>query len=295
MSQITSSIEQLERIAVLGAGTMGHGIAQSAAQAGLEVTLYDVSEAALDAGLGKVRANLEAGVARGKLTAEAIEETLSRLSATTELEAALDEAGLVIEAVPERLALKQELFGQLGALCEPDVVLATNTSSFSIDALAEASGRAEQVIGLHFFNPVHIMRLLEIVVGPRTAEPVVTLAFALAERLGKTAIRVKDSPGFATSRLGIALAMEAIRMVEQGVASAADIDTAMELGYRHPMGPLRLTDLVGLDVRLDITRYLHAQLGTENFAPPRLLEEMVAAGRLGRKVGRGFYDYPDEG
>jgi len=285
------SLSQIDRIAVLGAGTMGHGIAQVAAAAGFEVVLYDIDEEAVDRGLERVRSNLLKGVKRGKVDEASVPSTLERLTGSVDLDATIDGANLVIEAVPERLELKRELFAELGEKTGDDVVLGTNTSSFSISRIGEASGAPERVVGLHFFNPVHIMQLLEVVVGEQTREDVVELAFALAKRLKKTPIRVKDSPGFATSRLGIALAMEAIRMVEDGVASPADIDTAMELGYRHPMGPLRLTDLVGLDVRLDITRYLYDKLGTDTFKPPKLLEEMVAEGRRGKKSGRGFYDY----
>ena len=285
------SIEQLETVAVLGAGTMGHGIAQVCAMQGLTVRLQDINEAGLEHATQRVRGNLEKGVARGKLDAATVTPTMARLSTTTSLEAAIDGAQLIIEAVPERMEIKRQLFTTLGEKAAPGAVLATNTSSFSIGALGEVSGRPEAVIGLHFFNPVHIMKLLEIIVAEKTDAAAVSLAKGFAERLGKSPIQVKDVPGFATSRLGIALAMEAIRMLEQGVASAKDIDAAMELGYRHPMGPLKLTDLVGLDVRLDITRYLYEALGSESFKPPALLEELVAQGRLGKKVGRGFYDY----
>lgn len=284
-------IEDISRIAVLGAGTMGHGIAQVSAAAGYSVALYDISDEAVQAGLTRIEKNLAKGVDRGKVDPDTVPGIIRRLSSHHQLESAIDGAQVIIEAVPERLELKQQIFGMLGEKASDEAILATNTSSFSIDSIGDAAGAPDRVVGLHFFNPVHIMKLLEVVVGERTAPEVEAVAMALAEKLGKTAIRVKDSPGFATSRLGIALAMEAIRMVEEGVASPNDIDTAMELGYRHPMGPLRLTDLVGLDVRLDITRYLHDKLGTDTFEPPRLLEEMVEDGRLGKKVGRGFYDY----
>jgi 3-hydroxybutyryl-CoA dehydrogenase len=275
---------------------MGHGIAQVAAAAGWPVRLYDVTDAAAAAGVARVQANLQGAVTRGKLAAADAAATAARVTPTADLLAAIADADLIIEAVPERLDLKRALFAQVAAAAPPRAVLGTNTSSFSIDAIADAAaqGRPDapaRVIGLHFFNPVHIMKLLEVVVGPRTAEATAATALAFAAALDKQPIRVQDSPGFATSRLGIALALEAIRMLEQGVASAADIDAAMELGYRHPMGPLRLTDLVGLDVRLDIARYLHQQLGGDTFQPPALLEDLVARGRLGKKSGGGFYDY----
>lgn len=291
------TIEQVQVVAVLGAGTMGHGIAQVTAAAGWPVRLYDINDEAVNKGLGRIRANLQGAVERGKLAAADSDATLARIMTTADLGAAVAGADLIIEAVPERLEIKQALFAEVMKHAQPDAVIGSNTSSLSIGSLANvvanAGGKeaASRVIGLHFFNPVHIMKLLEVIVAEQTAEDTVALAFAYAQRLDKQAIRVKDSPGFATSRLGIALAMEAIRMLEQGVASAADIDTAMELGYRHPMGPLRLTDLVGLDVRLDIARYLHAQLGGDMFKPPALLEQLVAQGKLGKKCGHGFYDY----
>jgi 3-hydroxybutyryl-CoA dehydrogenase len=283
-------------IAVLGAGTMGHGIAQVAAAAGWPVRLYDINDDATARGRARIQQNLDGAVSRGKLDAAAAQETLARVTTTSDLRAAVADADLVVEAVPERMDLKRALFQEVAAAAPAHAILGTNTSSFSIDAIADAAALGHpdapaRVIGLHFFNPVHIMKLLEVVVGARTAPLTAQTALAFAVALDKQPIHVQDSPGFATSRLGIALAMEAIRMLEQGVASAADIDAAMELGYRHPMGPLRLTDLVGLDVRLDIARYLHQQLGGDMFKPPALLEDLVARGRLGKKTGGGFYDY----
>ena len=199
----------------------------------------------------------------------------------------------MIEAVPERMALKREIFTALDEAAAEDALLASNTSSLSISEMQAATRRPQRMLGLHFFNPVHINRLVEIVRGRGTSEDAIARALGFVARIGKEAIVVNDSPGFATSRLGVLLGLEAMRMLEEGVASAADIDRALELGYRHPMGPLRLTDLVGLDVRLDIARYLHEQLGAECFRPPRILERMVAEGRLGRKSGRGFYDWEE--
>ena len=269
---------------------MGHGIAQVCAQAGLETTLFDIDDARVQAGIAAISKNLQKGVEKGKVTEAARQETLARLSPCTELLEEAEGLDLVIEAVPEKLELKRDLFARLSAAMHADAVLATNTSSLPITAIAEAARRPERCIGLHFFNPAHILPLLEIVVAAQTDPSVLEACRDLGRRLGKTPITVKDSPGFASSRLGIALAMEAIRMVESGVASAEDIDTAMELGYRHPMGPLKLTDLVGLDVRLAIAEYLTSELGA-GFEPPELLRRMVQEGRLGKKVGRGFYDW----
>ncbi|HKK27932.1 MAG TPA: 3-hydroxyacyl-CoA dehydrogenase family protein [Gemmatimonadota bacterium] len=277
-------------VAVLGAGTMGHGIAQVAAMAGYETRLFDVEAGALDRARGRVEANLDKGIELGKLEPGDRDRALANLRTTTELEDATRGARVVVEAVPEKLALKQEVLGRAAASAADNALLASNTSSLSITSLAEPVPSPERVVGLHFFNPVHIMALVEVVQGDRSAPHAVERARDFAERLGKTPIVVHDSPGFASSRLGVALGLEAIRMLEEGVASAEDIDRAMELGYRHPMGPLRLTDLVGLDVRLEIARYLHSELG-ERFRPPELLVRMVGEGKLGRKSGQGFYSW----
>ncbi|MBL8899460.1 MAG: 3-hydroxyacyl-CoA dehydrogenase family protein [Planctomycetes bacterium] len=283
-------VQGFEVVAVLGAGTMGHGIAQVVAQAGSTVRLYDVEERFARAGLERIGANLAKGVEKGKLSAADREATLARLTAHADLAAAARGAALVIEAAPEKLELKQNLLSQCAAVAAPDAILATNTSSLSITRIASAIPRPERVVGLHFFNPVHLMELLEIVHGERTSPEIVERSKRFAAAIGKTPIVVRDAPGFASSRLGIAIAMEAIRMVESGVASAQDIDTAMKLGYRHPMGPLELTDHVGLDVRLAIAEYLHQELGAV-FDPPALLRKLVAEGRLGKKSGRGFYEW----
>jgi 3-hydroxybutyryl-CoA dehydrogenase len=278
----------LSTAAVLGAGTMGHGIAQVCAQAGFEVRLFDVADAPLEKGLAGIRGMLDKAVAKGKADAAEADAAFARLRGTTSLEEACAGCDLVIEAVPEKLALKREVFAAVERAAGPEALLATNTSSLSVGAIAEALERPERFLGLHFFNPVPLMALLEIVTGPRTAAAATAVAQKLGRRLGKEPIVVRDAPGFASSRLGLALGLEAIRMVEQGVASPADIDKAMELGYRHPMGPLRLTDLVGLDVRLGIAEYLADELGPR-FEPPQLLRDKVAAGELGRKSGQGFY------
>ncbi|MBX3458989.1 MAG: 3-hydroxyacyl-CoA dehydrogenase family protein [Planctomycetes bacterium] len=279
----------MERIAVIGAGTMGHGIAHVAAQAGYRVALYDIEQAFVDRGLANITANLDKGIEKGKITAEQKAATLANLRGTVDLSSAAADAQLVIEAVPEKLELKHELYRKLDAICPAGTIFGSNTSSLSIAKLAAATKRPAQFIGMHFFNPVHIMKLLEIVMADSTSPATLAAAKAFGERTGKDCIVVKDFPGFATSRLGVCLGLEAIRMVEQGVASAEDIDKAMTLGYAHPMGPLRLTDLVGLDVRLNIADYLHGELKSEVFKAPELMRSMVAEGKLGKKSGQGFY------
>ncbi len=275
------------RIGVLGAGTMGHGIAHVAAMAGATVFLHDRDEAIVARGLAAVRGNLERGVEKGKLTAEQRDATLSRILTTTSLS---DMAGaeLLVEAIPERLDWKQELFASLGRIA-PGAILATNTSSLSVGAIASAAPDASRVIGTHFFNPVHLMKLLEVVVHDGTAPDVRDRVLAWGAELGKDCIVVRDAPGFATSRLGVCIGMEAIRMVEQGVATAEDIDKAMVLGYGFPVGPLKLSDMVGLDVRMAIGAYLARELSNPAFEPPELMRRMVAEGRLGKKSGEGFY------
>jgi 3-hydroxybutyryl-CoA dehydrogenase len=277
-------------MAVLGAGTMGRGIAQVAAQAGLGVRLFDVAPEVLAAGHAATLAGIARFEAKGTLAPEAAAAARACLAAVPELAAAVRGADLVVEAVPESLELKRGLFARVEPELSEDAILASNTSSIPIARLAERLARPGRFLGLHFFNPVPLMKLLEIVAGPRTEPGVLETARALAARLGKEPIVVKDTPGFATSRLGVALGLEAIRMLEEGVASAADIDRAMELGYGHPMGPLRLTDLVGLDVRLAIARTLERELGPR-FAPPGLLVAKVEESALGKKAGRGFYEW----
>lgn len=281
----------IESIAVIGAGTMGHGIAHVSAVAGYRVGLFDAVEGAAGRGLERVRDNLDKGISRGKVTEAERDAALSRLRACATLGDAVRDADLVIEAAPESMDIKAPLFRDLDKLAPPASILATNTSSLSIARIAGETTRPSQVIGMHFFNPVHVMKLLEVVVHDRVSDETRACVLDVAHRLGKEPIVVRDAPGFASSRLGIALGLEAMRMLEQGVASAADIDKAMELGYNHPMGPLRLTDLVGLDVRLSIAEYLHKELGSESFRPPELLRRMVAEGKLGKKSGEGFYSW----
>ena len=277
-------------IAVFGAGTMGHGIAQVSAMAGYEVRLFDISAASVEQGLGKVRANLDKGVDRGKVSEAVRAAALGRLSGATTLEQAASGADLLIEAIPEKLSLKHDLFRRLASIA-PGAVFGSNTSSISIARIAEAAPDPARVVGLHFFNPVHIMALLEIIHHAGTDPAVLADVQAYGADIGKQCITVRDMPGFATSRLGVALGMEAIRMLEDGVASAEDIDKAMVLGYRHPVGPLKLTDMVGLDVRLHIGEYLARELGNPAFEPPALMRRMVEAGQLGKKSGQGFYSW----
>lgn len=281
----------IEKIAVIGAGTMGHGIAQVSAQAGYFVALYDVAPDFIARGIARIEDNLRKGVDRGKISEGEMSGTLSRVGAASALEDAVRDADLVIEAVVERLDAKRELFKELDRLSKPEAILATNTSSLSIASIASATERRDRVIGMHFFNPVHIMKLIEIVVAEGTSDETLAAALEAAARIGKDAITVKDTPGFATSRLGVALGLEAMRMLEDGVASAEDIDKAMVLGYNHPMGPLRLTDLVGLDIRLNIAEYLFEKLGSEVFRPPDSLRRKVEEGKLGKKTGEGFYKW----
>jgi len=284
------SDSRFRKVAILGSGTMGHGIAQIAAQAGCQVVMRDVAEDALEKGLKGIERSLARFVKKEKLTEAEAQAIHARVSTTLELKEAVDGADVVVEAIPERMELKLETFAFLGEHAADHALLATNTSSLSVTEIGAATGGGERGVGLHFFNPVPVMKLLEIVRGMNTSEESLEGAKQFAALVGKEAVVVNDWPGFATSRLGIILGCEAIRMVEQGVAEPADIDRAMELGYRHPMGPLKLTDLVGLDVRLAIMDHLHRELG-EQFRPPTLLRQMVRAGKLGRKSGEGFYRY----
>jgi 3-hydroxybutyryl-CoA dehydrogenase len=277
------------RVGVIGGGRMGAGIAQVFLAAGARVAVVEAGGDAAEAARGRVADGLEEAARRGKLEGD-VETALGRLTlldTAAELDA---ETGLVIEAVPEQAQLKAEVLSAAETAVGPDAVLATNTSSLSVTELAAALQRPARFLGMHFFNPVPASKLVEVVVAAQTDPELVPAVGGWVRALGKTDVVVKDSPGFASSRLGVLLGLEAIRMLEEGVADAEAIDAAMELGYRHPMGPLRSTDLVGLDVRLSIAEYLHRTLG-ERFAPPQLLRDKVAAGELGRKTGRGFYTY----
>ena len=286
--------QSIETIGVIGAGTMGHGIAQVAAGAGYKVLLRDVDRDSLARGIQAIERNLAKGIQLGKLTEDDRDSTLQHIRGTTQLEQ-IATADLIVEAAPEQLKLKQEILRDVEAHSQKAFVFASNTSSLSITEIAKASERPQNVVGMHFFNPVHLMRLVEIVVGKATGDDTVELVREVSLKLRKEPIVVRDVPGFASSRLGVALGLEAMRMLEQGVASAKDIDTAMELGYNHPMGPLRLTDHVGLDIRLNIAEYLYRELGSETFRPPEVLRRLVSEGKLGKKSGEGFYNWNDEG
>jgi 3-hydroxybutyryl-CoA dehydrogenase len=279
-------------VAVLGTGTMGQGIAQVAARAGSIVRMYDEDAGKATAAVAAVASQLDKLVGKGRLTAAEAEATKQRLQPATTIADAVFDAALVIEAVPEKMDLKVALFEAVILAAPPDALLASNTSSLSLTELGTRTKAAPRLLGMHFFNPPPVMELLEIVRGLSTSDESLERAEGWARRFGKTAIVVRDVPGFATSRLGVILGAEAIRMLETGVARAEDIDRAMELGYRHPMGPLKLTDLVGLDVRLAILDHLHKELG-EQFRAPPLLRAMVRAGKLGKKSGEGFYRWKD--
>lgn len=275
------------RVGVYGGGRMGAGIAHAMLLAGASVTVIDADEALATAAAERVHASLQKAAERGTLT-ESLEQIQRRLTVASD-SAALAGCELVVEAVPEIVQLKATVLARVEQVA-PEAILATNTSSLSVDRLASSLARPERFLGLHFFNPVPASELVEIVAGAETSPELVADAQAWVQALGKTAITVTDSPGFASSRLGVAIALEAMRMLEDGVASAEDIDNAMTLGYKHPMGPLRTTDVVGLDVRLAIAEHLAREVG-ERFEPPAILREKVAAGDLGRKAGRGFYTW----
>lgn len=282
---------EIGQVAVIGAGTMGAGIAQVCAQAGWQTYLFDAFPEGLEAGMARINSFWDKGISRGKTTAEQKIEWASNLHPTMDMVAAVKDADMVIEAVPEIIEIKARIFHVLGEETKEDCILGTNTSSLSIADIATASGRPEKVIGMHFFNPVPIMNLLELVKHDLCSEETIAFAEAAGKAMGKTTILVKDVPGFATSRLGVVLGNEAIKMLADGVASAKDIDTAMELGYRHPMGPLALSDLVGLDVRRDILLNLAKSFNDDSYLPHPLLNKLVAEGRLGKKSGKGIYDW----
>lgn len=285
---------EIQHIAVLGAGTMGSGIAHVAALGGFSAHLFDVDEEQLRGAEQRIHRNLDKGVELGKVDADKAEEAKTRLRLHADLAAAVGEADLVIEAAPESMALKLELFEKVVRDAPAEALLASNTSGLSITEMAAASGRPERFAGMHFFNPVHIMRLLELVRGLETDDETVAALREVGERMGKEVVVVRDVPGFATSRINALIGNEAFRMLEQGVASPEDIDKALKLGLNHPMGPFEMVDLVGLDVRLAILEHLHATLG-ETFRPTNLMRQYVKAGRLGRKTGRGVYTYEGQG
>jgi len=284
----------IQTVAVIGAGTMGAGIAQVCAQAGWETRLHDAFPDGLEVGMERIDAFWEKGIARGKTTAEQKSEWAGNLRAVSDMAEAVHDVDLVIEAVPEILDLKQQIFAELDLLAPPTAVLGTNTSGLRISEIASATNRPDRVVGMHFFNPVPIMKLLELVRHDKISDATIEAAQEVGARMGKTCIVVNDVPGFATSRLGVVLGNEAIRMLADGVASASDIDTAMCLGYKHPMGPLELSDLVGLDVRRDILNNLADAFDDESYRPHSLLNRLVEAGDLGKKTGKGIYDWSSD-
>jgi 3-hydroxybutyryl-CoA dehydrogenase len=281
---------EIKHIAVIGAGTMGHGIAQVCATYGYRVTLIDIVPEQLERAMGAIRKSLEKLHAKGRLTDEQREAALTNIAVTTDLEAAA-EADFVVEAVVERREVKRQIFARLDELTRPEVILASNTSSISITELGAATGRPERVVGMHFMNPVPLMRLVEVIRGLATSDETAAAVVALAEKLGKTPVEAQDYPGFISNRILCPMINEAIYALMEGVGTAEAIDTVMKLGMNHPMGPLELADLIGLDVILSIMEVLHEGLGDDKYRPCPLLRRMVAAGHLGRKTGRGFYSY----
>jgi 3-hydroxybutyryl-CoA dehydrogenase len=284
------SIQKIETIGVVGAGTMGHGIAQVAAQSGYEVVLVDAVPEALERGKAQIAKGYERLVGKGKLSAEDRDQALSRLSTGGDL-GALERADLVVEAVVERLEVKQKVLAELDRVCQPAAILASNTSSISITRLAAATKRPEKVIGMHFMNPVPVMQLIEVIRGLATSEETWAAVEAASRRMGKTPVEVHDAPGFVSNRVLMPMINEAIFCLYEGVGKPEAIDEVMKLGMNHPMGPLALADLIGLDVCLDILRVLQQGFGDPKYRPCPLLVKMVDAGRLGRKSGQGFYEY----
>ena len=283
---------KIKTIAVIGAGIMGRGIAHAAALGGYRTILEDILPAALRKAESEIRANLDKAVELGKVAAKDADAAFARLEYASSVDEAARQADLVIEAVPEELESKIEIFTLLDKICRPTTILASNTSSLSLTEIASVTYRAKKIVGMHFFNPVHKMKLLEIVRALETDDETFTAAVEVGRRLGKDVVVIRESPGFITSRINAMIGNEAFYMLQEGVASAADIDKALKLGLNHPMGPFELVDLVGLDTRLHILEYLHKTLG-EKFRPAPLLVQYVKAGRLGRKAGRGVFEYPE--
>jgi 3-hydroxybutyryl-CoA dehydrogenase len=282
---------QINRVCVLGAGIMGVGIAQVLAEAGLRVALRDIEQRFVDNGMAGIRKNLERAVAKGKQEAAAAEAVLGRIRGTTDLAQAAADADLVIEAIIEVMPLKKDVFKELDQICSPETILASNTSGLSITEMAAATRRPDKVIGMHFFNPVPVMKLVEVIRGLLTSDATFVTAKALCEAVGKTPIEVREAPGFAVNRILCPMINEAVFVYAEGIASAEDVDRAMMLGANHPLGPLALADMVGLDTLLHVLDGLHQELGEDKYRPAPLLRKMVRAGYLGRKSDRGFYDY----
>ncbi|WP_053364645.1 3-hydroxyacyl-CoA dehydrogenase [Bacillus sp. FJAT-27251] len=281
---------EIKKIAVLGSGVMGRGIAHVSAMGGFETTLYDISETQLSQAVTDIKTNMEKGLKRGLYDEADMDQAISRLQQTIHFNEAVSDADFVIEAVPEDIKLKSEIFQKLDAICKPHVILATNTSTMSPTEMGGVTNRPDRVIAMHFFNPVFKMKLVEIIRGLETSDETYQITEKVARQMGKETVMVNEAPGFVTSRISALVGNEAFRMLEEGVASAEDIDKAIKLGLNYPMGPLELGDLVGLDTRLKILTYLHETLG-DRYRPTPLMIKYVKAGRLGRKAGRGVYEY----
>ena len=284
-------VEDVKKICVVGAGLMGNGIAQVCAQAGFEVAMRDIEDRFVENGLNIIKKNLSRGVSKGKITQEQMNEIVSKIKGTTDLKAAAYNADVVIEAIIENRDLKRRVYAELDEICKPECIFASNTSSISITDMASATNRADKFIGMHFFNPVPVMRLVEIIKGYDTSEETYRFIDELSKKLGKETVLVNEAPGFAVNRLLLPFLLEAIFTLQEGVTTVGDLDKAITLGLNHPMGPLTLLDFVGLDTALFIADYMYGEFQDSKYRAPTLLRKMVRAGHFGRKTGKGFYDY----